>query len=156
MREAILAPKKINIAKPGESGGHSFYRSTGFSVLELVMVLAIIGVLLTIAVPSYQWYVQRAHRAEAIRMMLVVADCQERIRADTGFYDTSRCGENLANDFHEFRIEPADRNQSLEFTVFAKPRPGRDDSCGSLSLDQSGTRSISGKLDALSKCWSGR
>ena len=156
MREAILATKKINIARSGESGDRSHCRSTGFSMLELVMVLAIIGVLATIAVPSYQWYVQRAYRAEAIRMMLVVADCQERIRARTGFYDTSRCDEDLANDSHELRIEPADRNQTLEFTIIAEPRRGRNDPCGSLSLDQSGTRGISSKQDAVSKCWSGR
>ena len=109
---------------------------TGFSLLELVIVLAVIGVLLTLAIPSYQRYTQRAHRAEAIRMMLAIADCQERVRASTGFYDTSGCGEGFNSDSHELRIEPPDNVASLEFTIIAQQRQGSDDACGNLSLDQ--------------------
>jgi type IV pilus assembly protein PilE len=137
-----VASKKINI--------------TGFSLLELVIVLAVIGVLLTLAVPSYQRYTQRAHRADAIRMMLGIADCQERVRANSGFYDPSSCREGFHSDSHELRIEPPDSTASLEFTIVAQLRQGRDDACGSLSLDQAGTRGISGNQADLGKCWSGR
>jgi type IV pilus assembly protein PilE len=151
-----VAAKTIDSTEPGEKGSRSPRRFAGFSFLELVMVLAVVSVLLTIAIPSYQGYTQRAFRAEAIRLMLLVADCQERVRATTGFYDTSRCGEGIDNDSYILRIEPAGVPPSLEFTIISEPRRGRDDSCGNLSLDQAGTRSISGKQDALSKCWSGR
>ena len=137
-----MAPKKIKI--------------TGFSLLELVIVLAVIGVLLTLAIPSYQRYTQRVHRAEAIRMMLAIADCQERVRAGTGFYDTSSCGEGFNSDSHELRIEPPDNVASLEFTIIAQPRQGSDDACGNLSLNQAGTRGISGNQAAVNKCWGGR
>jgi len=137
-----VAAKKINL--------------TGFSMLELVIVLAVISVLLTLAIPSYQRYTQRVHRAEAIRMMLVIADCQERIRSSTGFYDTSRCREGWDSDSHELRIEPPDSTESMEFTIIALLREGRDESCGNLGLDQAGTRSISGDQTELRKCWSGR
>jgi type IV pilus assembly protein PilE len=137
-----VASKKINI--------------TGFSLLELVIVLAVIGVLLTLAIPSYQRYTQRAHRADAIRMMLGIADCQERVRANSGFYDPSSCREGFYSDSHELRIEPPDSTASLEFTIVAQLRQGRDDACGSLSLDQAGTRGISGNQADLGKCWSGR
>ena len=137
-----MAPKKIKI--------------TGFSLLELVIVLAVIGVLLTLAIPSYQRYMQRAHRAEAIRMMLAIADCQERVRASTGFYDTSSCGEGFNSDSHELRIEPPDNVASLEFTIIAQLRQGSDDACGNLSLDQAGTRGISDNQAAVNKCWGGR
>ncbi len=129
---------------------------TGFSLLELVIVLAVIGVLLTLAIPSYQRYTQRAHRAEAIRMMLAIADCQERVRASTGFYDTSGCGEGFNSDSHELRIEPPGNVASLEFTIIAQLRQGSDDACGNLSLDQAGTRGISGSQAAVNKCWGGR
>lgn len=129
---------------------------TGFSLLELVVVLAVIGVLLTLAIPSYQRYTQRAHRAEAIRMILAIADCQERVRASTGFYDTSSCGEGINSDSHELRIEPPDNVASLEFTIIAQLRQGSNDACGNLSLDQAGTRGISGNQVAVNKCWGGR
>ena len=137
-----MAAKKIN--------------TTGFSLLELVIVLAVVSVLLTLAIPSYQRYTQRVHRAEAIRMMLAIADCQERVRANTGFYDTSSCGEGLDSDSHELRIEPPDSTAALEFTIVAHLRLGRDDACGNLSLDQAGTRGISGDGATLNKCWGGR
>ena len=129
---------------------------TGFSLLELVIVLAVIGVLLTLAIPSYQRYTQRVHRAEAIRMMLAIADCQERVRAGTGFYDTSSCGEGFNSDSHELRIEPPDSTASLEFTIVAQLRQGSDDTCGNLSLDQTGSRGISSNQATVSKCWGGR
>ena len=99
---------------------------------------------------------QRANRAEAIRMMLAVAGCQERIRSGTGFYDTSRCRENFSNDSYELRIEPPDDTASSGFTIIAEPLRGGDDYCGKLSLDQAGTRAIGGKPEALGKCWGGR
>ena len=137
-----MAAKKINLI--------------GFSLLELVIVLAVIGVLLTLAIPSYQRYTQRVHRAEAIRMMLAIADCQERIRASTGFYDTSSCGEGFNSDSHELRIEPPDSTASLEFTIIAQLRQGSDDTCGNLSLDQTGSRGISANQATVNKCWGGR
>jgi len=129
---------------------------TGFSLLELVIVLAVIGVLLTLAIPSYQRYTQRAHRVEAIRMMLAIADCQERVRASTGFYDTSSCGEGFDSDSHELRIEPPGNVASLEFTIIAQLRQGSEDACGNLSLNQAGTRGISGNQAVATKCWGGR
>jgi len=137
-----VAAKKINLI--------------GFSLLELVIVLAVIGVLLTLAIPSYQRYTQRVHRAEAIRMMLAIADCQERVRASTGFYDTSSCGEGFNSDSHELRLEPPDTTASLEFTIIAQLRQGSDDTCGNLSLDQTGSRGISANQATVNKCWGGR
>jgi type IV pilus assembly protein PilE len=131
-------------------------KTTGFSLLELVIVLAVIGVLLTLAIPSYQRYTQRVHRAEAIRMMLAVADCQERVRASAGFYDTSSCGEGFNSDTHDLRIEPPDNTMSLEYTIVAQLHQGSDDACGDLSLNQAGTRGISGKQATVNKCWGGR
>ena len=130
--------------------------TNGFSLLELVIVLAVIGVLLTLAIPSYQRYTQRVHRAEAIRMMLAIADCQERIRASTGFYDTSSCGEGFNSNSHELRIEPPDSTASLEFTIIAQLLHGSNDACGNLSLDQTGSRGISGDQAIVGKCWGGR
>ena len=150
-----MAATKINSTVTGETGVNP-YRPSGFSMLELVIVLAVVAVLLTIAFPSYQRYMQRAHRAEAIRMILAAADCQERVRASAGFYNTSLCLEAFDSKSHDPRIEPPDNAASLEFSIVAVPQPGTPDYCGSLSLDQAGTRGISGNPDDLNKCWNGR
>jgi prepilin-type N-terminal cleavage/methylation domain-containing protein len=83
----------------------------GFTLLELVTVLAIVAVLLALAVPGYQRFAQRAERAEAVRALLAAAACQERIRAQTGYYDTTRCLDGAASANYALRIEPADRRR---------------------------------------------
>jgi type IV pilus assembly protein PilE len=128
----------------------------GFSLLEILVALVVVSVLLALAMASYQRYVTRAHRAEAVRALLGAAACQERLRAQSGYYDTSRCASGLDTGRYTFRIEPGDEAESLVFRVVAMPRrPPSADTCGNLSLDQAGTRSISGP-GSLADCWGGR
>jgi type IV pilus assembly protein PilE len=129
----------------------------GFSLLELMIVLLIASILLGLALPSYQRYVQRGQRAQAVRMLLAAAACQERVRAATGFYDTTRCLQNSDQAPYRLRVAPADQEAAVAFTLLAEPRtahPG--DECGALTLDQSARRGISGDGSALQRCWGGR
>ena len=131
--------------------------SCGFTLLELVTTLAVVAILLTLAVPAYQGYVQRGERAEAVRLLLAAAACQERVRAQSGYYDTSRCLGATTATAYALRIEPPGVPTSMEFTLIAEPqRLRRNDRCGALSLDQAGTRGISGDAAELAACWSGR
>jgi len=131
-------------------------QARGFSIVELVVVVAVMAVLLTIAIPTYQQYTQRAERADAIRAMLAVAGCQERIRASLGQYDTTQCLDGATIDTYRLRIEPADISASSEFTVFAEPVRNVVNTCGTLSLDHTGARGISSEEGSLAACWSGR
>lgn len=132
-------------------------RPRGFSLLELVIVVLLLGVLLLLAVPSYHAYQRRAQRAEAVRLLLATAACQERIRAAEGHYDTTRCVQENATPHYVLRLEPAGVKATPEFRVVAEPvHPDRMDRCGSLGLDQAGTRSIDGEPGMLSACWGGR
>jgi type IV pilus assembly protein PilE len=128
----------------------------GFSLLELVVVVAVMGILLAIAVPTYREYAQRAHRADAIRAMLAVAGCQEKIRMNNGFYDTSRCVDHNAIDNYRLRLEPAANPAASGFTVFAVPLENRGNTCGTLTLDHTGSRGIGEESGSLTSCWSGR
>ena len=130
--------------------------ANGFTVVEVLVVVAIIAILLTLAIPSYQQYLLRGHRAEAIHSILAIAGCQERIRAATGYYDTTRCAGGFTNKRYVFSISPADDPRALEFTAMASPRKGTSDYCGSLGIDQAGRRSIGGEPERLSACWGGR
>ena len=132
-------------------------RAVGMTLIEIVLVVALLGVLLSIAMPSYQRYVQRGHRVEAIQLLLTAAACQERHRAVTGSYDTTRCAGSSERKHYRLLIEPEAQTSSAEFTLIAEPlERQKQDVCGSLKLDQSGTRGISGEQDLLQKCWSGR
>ena len=136
-------------------GGSACHGRCGFGLLELVIAMGVIAVLVGLAMPIYQRYVIRAQRADAVRILLAAAACQERLRAGSGFYDTSRCASGLDTGHYAFRIEPAGEPEALEFTVFAVPSGAAADGCGSLSLDHAGSRGVTGSR-ALADCWGGR
>lgn len=131
--------------------------NTGFTILEILVVVAIIAILVSLALPSYQQYLLRGHRAGAIHSLLAIAGCQERIRASTGYYDTSRCYKEYDDDKYVFSISPADEPRALKYSVMATPQVRSDaDNCGSMAIDQAGTRSIGGEEKHLPACWGGR
>jgi type IV pilus assembly protein PilE len=131
--------------------------AAGFSLLELMIVLLLITLLLAMAVPGYQNYMLRVHRATAIEALLAVATCQQAIYAESFHYDTRRCLPGLQTDHYSFRMEPPDTASTTVFTAVASPLAGQQqDQCDDLMLDQSGWRSISGPEDLQRKCWEGR
>ncbi|MFN7727302.1 MAG: type IV pilin protein [Rubrivivax sp.] len=58
----------------------------GFSLVELAVVLAAVGVLVSLAVPSWQQHLQRARRADAVAALTQLQAAQERLRTHTGAY----------------------------------------------------------------------
>lgn len=128
-------------------------RLYGFTLLELVAVIAILAILLTIALPSWQSFMQRVHRSEAVVALLDLAACQEQIFATSGRYDTSQCiPEEL--DHYTITIEPPDATRSLVFNAWAEPTGAQsEDVCESFGLDQTGLRQVSAALGDADKCW---
>jgi len=61
-------------------------KKQGFTLMEMMIVVAIIGILAAIAVPSYQSYMQRARTAEAVTFLAEIRQRQEAYRAEFGQY----------------------------------------------------------------------
>ena len=128
----------------------------GMTLIELSIVVAIVGMLLTMAVPSYRSYTLRVHRSEAIRMLLQASMCQERLNASRGTYDTSLCKPVSDQKRYQLSYHSAD-SKGRTYVAMATPTGTQlADPCGSLLLDQSGARSISASNVSAVNCWGGR
>jgi type IV pilus assembly protein PilE len=159
----------------------------GFSLIELMIVLAIIGVLAKIAYPSYQDSMTKSRRADAKSALLELSVFMERLYTTTGCYNPGLtdkvCGDaNDAAPKLPFDIAPKSAyNPSVAssgvkanydltvvatastFTVTAAPRSATvpDIKCGSLTLDNTNTKSTSvaaalsspAKETLIGECW---
>jgi prepilin-type N-terminal cleavage/methylation domain-containing protein len=72
-------------------------RQSGFTLIELMIVVTIIGILATIAVPYYRGYVRQAHLAEAKPYMLDIASKQRSYKVRNGLYCCSSSTFSEAN-----------------------------------------------------------
>jgi type IV pilus assembly protein PilE len=126
------------------------------TLVELVIVVAVMAILLATAVPSYRSYMLRVHRSEAIGMLLRASMCQERINASRGYYDTNQCHPGSELPHYQLVYHSPD-TRSRSYIAMAVPIGAQlADPCGKLSLDQNGARSISAADISVMKCWNGR
>jgi type IV pilus assembly protein PilE len=134
-------------------------KSKGFTLIELMIVVAIIGILAAIAWPSYQNYIKRSYRAEAKTELMDIAQRLEKCHSTYGRYDDppgdDQCAvfDSLASPgyatkggdgFYIITIEPlasSDQRNSYRLTATANRAPQTEDSgCEELSLTHTGQK----------------
>jgi len=120
-------------------------RKWGFSLVELMIVVAIVAILVALALPSYSRYVRKANRGEAQSLLLNWANNQEIWRANDVDYATT--GEITAPTHDKYDFAIADRGATT-YTLSATAKTGidqvndteRGNSCTPLTLNQSNTK----------------
>lgn len=140
----------------GRTPTHPLQRR-GFTLIEVMIVVAIIGILSAIAMPLYRQYIDNARRAEARALLMENAQYMQRFyTANNGNFAKTLDNRdpvlpNTANNFYDFRIVPADLTATT-FTLEAKPKGTMEnDKCGTLGVTNTGARKSS-KLTAA-ECW---
>jgi type IV pilus assembly protein PilE len=135
-------------------------KQRGFTLIELMIVVAIIGILSAIAYPSYRQYVMRGNRTEAKTALMQASQALEKCFTRFGRYDSDQCtayGNLVAGmntETGKYRVtlgEVAD--PAVEFLLSAAPQAGQaqDTTCGTLTMDQTNRRG-SAAAD-VTKCW---
>ncbi|SDI03281.1 type IV pilin protein [Pseudomonas panipatensis] len=130
-------------------------RHGGFSLLEMLIVLVIVGIFASIAYPAYQHYVQRASRAEGQAMLYETAARQERHFAQNHRYvvgndELARLGLSGVSATGKYRltIRPGSAGDGGFLLTATPQRP--DPRCGDLTLNALGERGPGG---AVAECW---
>jgi len=135
----------------------------GFSLMELMVAVTIIGIIVAIALPSYNSHMLNTRRTAATACVVEMAQFMERVYTTSMDYSRNNAGvetvlpdSSCRNDltaFYTLSLEPT----AQTFTLTATPIGAQenDTSCGVLTLDQAGARTAAGSGAAakVRECW---
>lgn len=139
-------------------------RRSGFTLLELMVVLVVMGILAALAVTSYSRYGFRARRADGQKLLMGIASAEERYFAQHNAYaDLATIGYSTAatatseNSYYTAAVNVTTINAvaAQAFTATATPVPGSSqarDTCGALTVTDTGAKGSTGTTTNGS-CW---
>ncbi|AER57099.1 putative prepilin like protein [Pseudoxanthomonas spadix BD-a59] len=130
----------------------------GFTLIELMIVVAIIAILAGIAYPSYISYVTRTKRAAGAACAMEAAQYMERHYTTRMTYlnavlPQTQCMNELAGSY---TIQLSAAPLATSYTIEAVPegtQAARDTKCGTLSINQAGTKTETGSAATAGECW---
>jgi type IV pilus assembly protein PilE len=125
--------------------------SRGFTLIELMITVAVIAILAGIAYPSYQQHVRKSRRAEAQSFMMAFAARQQQFLVDTRAFAATIDAVGVAMPANVALAYTANMPAPTPstFTLTLVPRAHQaSEPCGTLSIDQNGT-----KTAAIGGCW---
>lgn len=130
----------------------------GFTLLELLITVAIVAILASIALPAYNSFAERARRTEGKTALLQAAQGLERCFTRFGTYNNASCdtanalGGGFNSESNYYTI-----TGNVQATTYALLATGLgaqagDTDCGNFGLNELGQKTFTGTSD-LESCW---
>lgn len=128
-------------------------KQNGFTLVELMVTVAIIGIIAGLAYPAYQGYMEKSRRSDARVALLRMADAQERFYLQNNTYSANVNdvgGTATDSQYYTLAVTAADANTfTLTATPVATGPQAHDAACPDLILDSAGLKTSSG----VGPCW---
>lgn len=150
----------------------------GFTLIELMIVVAVVGILSAVAYPSYVEYVARGHRTQVKAQLQVAQQWMERYHSERYFYGNASGSDEPPAAFkrQSFATSPPAGEGAARYTIAVAPSGGglgylitatrvgamSDDACGSPTVNHLGVKSVVDKSQgsrfadgaaAVEQCW---
>lgn len=129
-------------------------KTRGFTLIELMIVVAIVAILAAVAIPSYQQYIQKSRRVDAKETLTRMAALQERFFFQNSAYTTDindLGGETSPEGWYRITMPVVtDSTFTIIATAIAPPQ-SNDTRCRSFSIDQALRQTATG-TDS-DNCW---
>ncbi len=132
----------------------------GFTLIEIMIVVAIIAIIAAIALPNYQNQIRASRRGAAASCMLEMAQQMERRFTTSLNYNATTTLPAVActaaiNDYYTFQFSGSEPTTST-YVIRADPIGSQNDDCGILLLDQrtiKGANNDTTNADLIKRCW---
>lgn len=145
--------------KPVRPRQVSLSGNRGVTLIELMIVVAIVALLAGIVYPAYQEHVNRAKRAEGHAALVEFANRMEKFAYDNGNYSSATVagvmGSTTTENGYYLLQFASGEPTATTYELQAVPQmPFSDSGCQTLTLDQSGDRNVSGgATKTKNQCW---
>jgi type IV pilus assembly protein PilE len=137
-------------------------KQKGFTLIELMIAVAIVGILTSVGYPSYQNHIKKAKRVEAQGALVSFATAMEQWRVENNSYKAGTDGTTISEVFAD--QVPTDGgtktytlslvSDATSYTLTATPYGTQaDDTCGTLTLKSTGEKGANGTSPDTAGCW---
>ena len=136
-------------------------RQRGFTLMELMITVAVVGILAAVAFPSYTQYIVRANRSAAQSFMFSVNNKQEQYMLDARSYAANLTALNMTvpvevSERYDVTVASNMAATPPTYLVTAAPKGvqlSRDTKCRTLTLSNLGVKTESGTASSFADCW---